>query len=124
MSNADLARQGFAAIERGDYDTIRELLDPDVKWHAGIPADGCQDREQTLSWMRSRDVRRPGPLPELVDVFEAGDRVVVVLQPAATADDPHPTRTANLSTFREGRIVEMVHYDDAADALAALGPPD
>ena len=122
MSNADIARQGFAAIARGDFAAITEFLDPDVKWHGGNPADGCQNRQQTLAWMRGRGERRAGPVPELVDVVEAGDRVVVILQPAATAEDPAPQRTANLSTFRDGRVVEMVHYDDAAAALAALGP--
>lgn len=121
MSNADIARQGFAAIARGDFDAITEFLDPEVKWHGGNPADGCQDRGQALAWIRGRGGRTSEPLPELVDVVEAQDRVVVVMQPHPTDDDPQPRRTANLATFRDGRAVEMVHYDDAADALAALG---
>lgn len=124
QSNAEIARQGFAAIARGDFDAISEFLDPDVKWHGGSPADGCQNRKQTLAWMRSRPQRGAGRMPELVDVVEAGDRVVVILQPPAGADDPRPRQTANLSTFRDGKVVEMVHYDDAADALAALGAGD
>lgn len=124
-SNAELARRGFAAISRGDYDTIAELLDPDVKWHAGDPtAEGaCVNRNQALMWMRRRPERGAGPLPELVDVVEAGDRVVAIMQPPPSDDDPSPRRTANLTTFREGKVVEMVHFDDAADALAALGAP-
>jgi ketosteroid isomerase-like protein len=123
MSNADIARQGFAAIARGDFDAISEFLDPEVKWHGGNPADGCQSRKQALAWIRGRDDRKAGPVPELVDVVEAGDRLVVIMQPASTDEDPEPLRTANLTTFRDGRVVEMVHYDDAAEALAALGPP-
>lgn len=122
QSNAEIARQGFAAIARGDFDAITEFLDPDVKWHGGNPGDGCQNRKQTLAWMRGRPQRRAGPLPELVDVVQARDSVVVIMQPPASADDPEPQRTANLATFRDGKVVEMVHYDDAADALAALGP--
>jgi ketosteroid isomerase-like protein len=123
-SNAEIARQGFAAIARGDFDAIAEFLDPDVKWHAGDQEAGCQNRKQALAWIRGRGQRRAGPLPELVDVVEAGDRVVVVMQPPASAEDPAPQRTANLTTFRDGRVVEMVHYDDAAAALAALGSAD
>ena len=63
-------------------------------------------------------------MPDLVDVLGAGDRVVAIMQPPPTAEDPAPRRTANLATFRDGKVVEMVHYDDAADALAALGSPD
>jgi ketosteroid isomerase-like protein len=123
-SNAELARRGFDAVAHGDFDAIAELLDADVKWHGGDPADGCQNRDQALAWMRSGPRRRQGPLPQLVDVVGAGERVAVIMQPAPTAEDPAPHRTANLATFRDGKVIEMVHFDDAADALAALGPPD
>jgi ketosteroid isomerase-like protein len=121
-SNVEIARRGFAAIARGDFDAIAELLDPDVKWHAGNPADGCQNRGQALGWMRNRPQRQAGrPLPELVDLVDAGERVVAIMQPPPTDEDPAPKRTANLATFRNGKVVEMVHYDDAADAVAAAG---
>jgi ketosteroid isomerase-like protein len=122
MSNADIARSAFAAIARGEFDAVAELLDPNVKWHGGNVADGCQNRDQALAWMRGRGARHAGPLPELIDVVEAGDRLVVVMQPAPSDEDPKPRRTANFATFRDCKVVEMVHYDDAADALAALGP--
>ena len=35
--------------------------------------------------------------------------------------DPDEGLHANLTTFRDGRVVEMVHHDDPADALAAAG---
>lgn len=124
QSNAEIARQGFAAIARGDLDAIVEFLDPAVKWHAGNPQDGCQNRGQALDWIRGRGERGSGPLPELVQVVQAGDRVAVVMQAPASADEPEPQRFANLATFRDGRVVEMVHYDNADDALAALGPAD
>lgn len=122
QSNAEIARQGFAAIARGDLDAITELLHPDVKWHAGDPDAefACHNRTEALAWMRGRPQRGAGPLPELADVVEAGDRVVVIMQPPPSAEDPTPGRTANLTTFRDGKVVEMVHYDDAAAALAAL----
>ena len=31
------------------------------------------------------------------------------------------TRVANLTAFRNGKVVEMVHYPNVADALAAAG---
>ena len=124
MDNADIARAGFAAIARGDFDAITEFLDPDVKWHGGSPADGCQNRRQALAWIRGRGERKAGAVPELVDVVTAGDRVAVIMQPAPTGEDPEPRRTANLATLRDGKVVEMVHYADAAEALAALGPAD
>lgn len=54
------------------------------------------------------------------DVIGAGERVVVAMQPPPGPDGALP-RTANLTTFRDGKVVEMVHYDDANDALKAIG---
>jgi ketosteroid isomerase-like protein len=124
MDNADTARAGFEAIARGDFDAVNEFLDPEVKWHGGSPADGCQNRKQALAWIRGRGGRGAGSLPELVDVVAAGDRVAVIMQPAPTGGDQQPRRTANLATFRDGKVVEMVQYADAAEALAALSPAD
>jgi ketosteroid isomerase-like protein len=116
--NVELARRGWEAAARGDFDLIASLLDPEVKWHGGDPsaAGSCQNRTQALQWMQR--VRRP--MPELVDVREAGDSVVLILKPPV-AEGEEPVLTANVTTFRDGKVVEMVHYDRATDALAALG---
>jgi len=51
-----------------------------------------------------------------VDVVDAGsDRVVVVLQPAGGP------RRANVTTFRDDRVVEIVAYESPGQALAAAG---
>ena len=36
-------------------------------------------------------------------------------------DGEPPWRAANLSTFRDGKVVEIVHYPDPEEALAAVG---
>ena len=117
-TNADRARRGFEAAVRGDLDVIADLLDPDVKWHGGDPnAPGaCRNRDQTLEFMRAALGRRDRV--ELVDVVDAGDQVVVIMRPAPTAGE-NVTTVANLTTFRDGRVVEMVHYPDPEDAIAA-----
>lgn len=119
-SNVELARHGFEAVLSGDLDALRDFLDPDVLWHGGDPsADGaCHGREQALEFMRrARSRRRIG---ELVDVVDAGDQVVVIIR--ASSDDSEPvTLSANLTTFRDGRAIEMVHYPNPEDALTAAG---
>lgn len=119
-TNVELARRGWRAAERGDFDLIASLLDPDVKWHAGDPTSegSCQNRTQALHWMRTAGASRS--LPELVDVRGAGDKVVLILRPHRARAEGR-SLTANVTTFRGGKVVEMVHYDRAADALAALG---
>ena len=119
-SNVELARSGFAAALRGDLDVIAELLDPDVKWHGGDPSSGCQNRTEALEFMRNALARR-GPLIELVDVVGAGDKVVVIMRPLGDGDqgDEPESPVANLTTFRDGKVVEMVAYPDPEDALTA-----
>jgi ketosteroid isomerase-like protein len=118
-SNIELARRGYEAIMRGDLDAVSELLDPHVKWHGGNPSDGCQNRKQTLQWMRSNWIRRGGPPGELVEMVDAGERVVVIMR--RTGEDGKPELVANLTTFRDGKVVEMVHYPNPDDARAAAG---
>lgn len=119
--NIELARRGYEAAQRGDLDVIRELLAPDVKWHAGDPtaAYACQNREQAIEFMRRAQARRGSPIGELVEVLGAGDKVVVIMQ--RTGEDGQPERVANLTTFRDGKVIEMVHYPDPEAARATAG---
>lgn len=119
-SKTELARRGWEAASRGDFDLLASILDADVKWHGGDPtAEGtCQNRSQALHWMeRARSAR---PMPELIDAREAGDKVVLVLRPRV-AEGEEAQLTANVSTFRDGKVVEMVHFERAEDALHAVG---
>jgi ketosteroid isomerase-like protein len=118
QSNVETARRGFEAALRGDLDTIAELLDADVKWHGGDPTapGACHNRTEALAFMRQSDVIRGGHF-ELVDVVGIGDAVVVIMRPPSEGDPPAEP-VANLATFRAGKVVEMVHYPDAGEALA------
>jgi ketosteroid isomerase-like protein len=119
-TNVELARRGYEAALRGDLDAISEFLDVDVKWHGGDPSapGACHNREQALEFMRqARGRRRVG---ELVDVVDAGDKVVVIMRPPSEDGEP-AALSANLTTFRDGRAIEMVHYPNPEDALAAAG---
>jgi|SRR5436309_1767781 len=119
-SNVELARRGYEAAARGDLEALEELLAPDVKWHAGDPsaAEACRSRDQALQFMRT--ARRRRPIGELVEVVGAGDKVVAIMRPISEEGE-RGQLSANLSTFCDGKVVEMVHYPRAADALAAAG---
>lgn len=119
-TNVELARRGYAAVARGDVEAIREFLDPDVRWHGGHPdAPGsCHSSDDVIAFIDQ--ARRRGGVGELVDVIDAGDQLVVIMRP-----DPktHGTRElrANVTTLRDGKVIEMVAYERAEDALAAVG---
>ena len=118
--NVELARAGYAAVARGDLDYVAGLLDPNVRWHGGdSSAEGaCHGREQALEFMRAAAGR--GVIGRLIDVIDVGDHVVVVMQPRARGGEQAPLR-ANITTFRAGRIVEMVAYESPEAAMAAAG---
>ena len=115
-ANVEVARRGYAAIARGDLDAVAELLAPDVKWHGGDPdAEGaCRNRNEALAFMRNRAMARMG---QLVDVVDAGDSVVVVMQPPPQ-DGETPPRRANVTRFRDGQVVEMIAFESPEAALA------
>ena len=119
-SNLELARRGYEAVVRGDLEAVRELLDPDVKWHGGDPTAeyACRNREQAIAFMRQARTR--AAMGEPVELIDAGEKVVVIMR--RTADDGQSTElVANLTTFRDGKVVEMVHYPNPDDARAAAG---
>ena len=117
-ANVEIARRGFQEAAAGDFSVIAELLDPEVKWHGGDRTGGCQDRVQALRFMREAAAR--GGVGRLVDVIDAGDQVVLIIEPPVP-DGTTPVRRANVSTFRDGRVVEMVAYESPEQACAAAG---
>jgi ketosteroid isomerase-like protein len=77
----DLVRRAFAALDSGDIEPFRELLDPDAKWVA-IPQGGdvaetptCASRAAIVD--RLKRLHGNGRRFQLGKVIEAGDRLAV-----------------------------------------------
>jgi ketosteroid isomerase-like protein len=118
-SNVELARRGYEAVVAGDIETLRKFFADDVKWHGGDPSafGACTNRSQALKFIGR--ARAGGRIGELVDVIGVGDRVVAVMRPPG-ADGLR----ANLTTFRNGKVVEMVAFESPEAALAAAAATD
>jgi RimJ/RimL family protein N-acetyltransferase/ketosteroid isomerase-like protein len=121
-----LAGRVAAVLEAADLAAFRDLLDPAVRWGApGDPAPPCQNRDQVLSWWRR--ARDSGARAHVAEALASGDRILVGLKvtgTAAAADDGEHDRWQVL-TVRDGRVADIVGFDDRAEAAAWAGiPPD
>jgi ketosteroid isomerase-like protein len=130
--NVDLILSGYRAFLAGDWETISELLAPEVEWH-GIdegPREGA-DREGVLSVLADR--LEDLPRVTLERCVGVGDRVVVYFRAAELQADPsddRPLQTrryytigryAGVITIRDGRVVEIQDYPHVHAALDAVG---
>lgn len=126
--NIELARRGYEALMRGDFDQLEQLFDPELTWHwwEHGPWD-CENREQAMAVIRERAGQRA--IGELREVIELDDeRVLVVMKRSADSEispedlglAPGHDETANVVTIRDDKVVAMHDYRSRAEALAAF----
>jgi ketosteroid isomerase-like protein len=114
---AALVRQ---ALLTEDVRAFGELLDPDVTWGApGARNPSCKNRDQVLAWyQRGRDA---GVRGRVLDVAILGDRLLVSMSLRGTEAAQERGGAAlrfQVLTVRNGRIVDIVGFDDKAEALS------
>jgi ketosteroid isomerase-like protein len=122
-SDVELLRAAWAAFARGDVDAATAALHPQVRWYAAGEREGeggCHNRDEAAAFLRGAIA--DGLTADLLDVREAGDRLVAIIHTHAPPEwerspDPH----GEIVTVRDGKVVEMVIYATVADALAAAG---
>jgi ketosteroid isomerase-like protein len=79
-SNTELTMEAFAANERGDQETLRALMDPEIEVYAEpgmINAGRYQGWEGWLKWTRQWDDAWEEIRYEPLEFIEVGDSVVV-----------------------------------------------
>jgi ketosteroid isomerase-like protein len=122
MSSEALARaqRGFEAWQRGDLETIGEMLDPDVRWHWFEPGDwDCNGRDQVIRTLRDRYDNGFARAP--LELFDAGEDVVIaVIKPREAAGPDRPEESANVIRFSDGKVVSMQDFRSKDEALASL----
>ena len=122
-SDVELLRGAWDAFTRGDVDAAVAALDPEVRWYGAGDPDGegaCHNRDEAASFIRR--ALADGLTAELLDVWEADDRMVAVIHTHAPPDtERSPEPHGELVTVRDGKVTEMVVYPTVDDALAAAG---
>ena len=123
---ATLAGRVRSALESGDLDAIRDLLDQGARWGApeGPHEADCQNRDQLVAWWAS--ARAAGARAMVTEVTVGAGTLLVGLEvtgtPAAREAGGAAERWQVL-TVRGDRIIDIRGFDDRAAAAARAGVP-
>jgi ketosteroid isomerase-like protein len=123
---AELTERVRLALESGDLDAIRDLLDPGARWGApeGPHGADCQNRDQVLAWWAS--ARAAGARAVVTEVTVGAGTLLVGLEVTGTPTGPQAGGAAQrwqVLTLRGGRVVDIRGFDDRAAAAGRAGVP-
>jgi len=126
VTDIDLVRRAWDAFARGEVDAAVEAFDPQVRWHAGGDPDSeraCRNRQDAEAFIRG--LLANGVTARLLDIREAGDRLVALVQMRHAAnEDDQPPPHGELITVRDGKVTETLSYPTLQDAQAAASAAD
>ena len=112
------------ALESGDLDAIRDLLDPGARWGAPEGPDDadCRNRDQVITWVGQRASRR------CTRGGHGGDRRAGTLLVGLDVTGTPAAREAGgaaerwqVLTVRGDRIADIPGFDDRKAAAARAG---
>jgi ketosteroid isomerase-like protein len=116
----EIAREGLEAWRKGDFETIEEILDPNVEWRWFEPGEwDCHGRDDVIRTLRERYDQ--GFARGELEFRDGGERsVIVVSHPSEIGGPDWPSETATVMQFRNERVVSMQDYRTEAEAVAAV----
>lgn len=118
-----VAGQVRAALAGENLSAFAELLDPNVTWGApGTRNPSCKNRNQVLAWYQRG--REAGVRGSMFDVEVIGDRLLVSMSVRGTENARERGGAAlryQVLTVRNDRIVDIVGFDDKAEAIIHAG---
>ena len=121
-----LAGRVRSALESGDLDAIRDLLDPDARWGAPEgPGDAdCRNRDEVIAWWAG--ARAAGVRAVVTEVTVGTGTLLVGLDVTGTPDAREAGGAAGrwqVLTVKGDRIADIRGFDDRATAAARAGVP-
>ena len=128
--NIELVRRAYAALTRGDTDTLQDLAAPEFVVDFSrrlVDPFVVRGRDEALAGFlsQSREPWDGWPVWEPQELLEADDKVVALIRFSARGLGSGAAVEAhvwNLWTFRDGKSVEFKYFgDDRAAALEAAG---
>jgi hypothetical protein len=123
---AALAGRVRSALESGDLDAIRDLLDPSARWGAPQgPGDAdCRNRDQVIAWWAS--ARAAGARVVVTEVTAGSGTLLVGLEVTGTPTAREAGGTARrwqVLTVSGDRITDIRGFGDRAEAAVRAGVP-
>ncbi len=112
------------ALESGDLDAIRDLLDPGARWGApeGPNDADCHNRDQVIAWWAS--ARAAGARAVVTEVTAGAGTLLVGLEVTGTPAAGEAGGAAErwqVLTVRGDRIADIRGFDDRNAAAARAG---
>jgi ketosteroid isomerase-like protein len=115
-----LAREGFSAWQRGDFETMEAMLNPAVRWRSHEPGEwDCHSRTDVINVIKER-YEQGFARGELEFVDGGPDKVIVVAHPPVIGGEEWPAEVATVITFRDGDVTDMWDYRTKEEALAVI----
>ncbi len=123
---AEFTERVRLALESGDLDAIRDLLDPGARWGApdGPPEADCQNREQVVEWWAS--ARAAGAHAVVTEMTAGAGTLLVGLQvtgPPAADEAGGAAERWQVLKLRGARVVDIRGFDNRSAAAALAGVP-
>jgi len=123
---SELTERVKLALESGDLEAIRELLDPHARWGApeGPNDADCHNSGQVIAWWAS--ARAAGARAVVTEVTTGAGTLLVGLAVTGTPaarDAGGVVQRWQVLTVRGDRIADIRGFDDRAAAAARAGVP-
>ena len=115
MSLADELTRCWDALNEGDPNAFLDLYDPEVELF--VPAWASPDggvyrgADEVTRWHASNFAKWSGQRWELIEAFEQGSSVALVLRLTELG-----VRSFGVMTFRDGKIVTIVYLGELGEA--------
>ena len=124
--SAVLAGRVRSALESGDLDAIRDLLDPGARWGApeGPSDSDCRNRNQVIAWWAR--ARAAGARAVVTEVTDGAGTLLVGLEVtglSAAGEAGGAGGRWQVLTVRGDRIADIRGFDDRTAAAARAGVP-
>jgi len=130
QENVEAFKRGLEAGNRGDVETLLEVLDPEVEWHSALhalmrgEATVFRGHDGVRQLLRDQYEAFDEIHIEISEIRDLGDRLVAIGRTHArggTSGADVETPIGFVTEFKNGKAIAIHGYLDPKEALEAAG---